>query len=754
MKKLICLIMIICMCSISMIASAAVQFNIKDTVNTYEGKEVIIKYNGELLDCDISPIIHNDRTLIPIRAVIEKLGGSVTWDGILKLVTISYKGNTIGMCIGNNKASVNGIQTEMDVAPCIAYLKGEEDKGRTVLPIRFIMENFGLKVEWDQETYTVNIIYDESDPVATNPEDEYPEEIDNPIAVEPDDETLTLKTTLGDIFEAEVIRIGLYFKDTAKRSYTVKSSTSIKIGVIENGEFIEKHVINPNTNIYLSVNGSYVQVKVDGIILDGLSGTVQLIPEKNSNGDRVIYGNNVGYRGGIEVIRDGTALTIVNLITMEEYLYAVVPSEMYVSFGLEALKAQAICARTYAYAQISRHWSDGFDLCTTVHCQAYHAICNEHYLSTQAVNETKDIVVTYNGELISTYYSSSMGPYTEDVKNVWSNSGIPYLVSVKNIYEPVIEPGVAYFSNSNIVSKLKDDGANLGTLLKVEVEQYTPAQRAYKLVLTGTNGTKTYWKEKSGTFFNLRGLMYKIDGGEGIPGLAKAIQDNKYIVETKEEVVDNDWAMISVTRTNAETGDVSETFEGWVSKKYIDIGENDIVTVNIESTLNLRAEPNTSCSVVAKITKEDTCKLLKSKSVTEKIIKNTYGRFAKITAEELNVRKSASTSADIICQIGKNEGYIIVDETTNWYKIIVCGDEGWISKSYATEIKYDLDRVSNLQSTLLSEGITFRIKITVYDNGHGVGMSQYGAKGMADAGFNCVDILKFYFTGVEVGVKQ
>ncbi len=113
--------------------------------------------NGELLTLDSPPIIKNGRTLLPIRAIIEALGGTVEWNASEKKVTVSLEQNTIELWIGKPQAAVNGEvkwidDTNHKVVPEII-------NGRTMLPLRFVAENLGAQVGWDNNQKMVTIIY-------------------------------------------------------------------------------------------------------------------------------------------------------------------------------------------------------------------------------------------------------------------------------------------------------------------------------------------------------------------------------------------------------------------------------------------------------------------------------------------------------------------------------------------------------------------------------------------------------------------
>ena len=135
------------------------------------------------------------------------------------------------------------------------------------------------------------------------------------------------------------------------------------------------------------------------------------------------------YRGRIEVFTNTRgALTVVNVLGLEDYVKGVVPNEL--SAGgfplLEAHKAQAIAARTYALRNRGQFMSQGYDLLPTTRSQVYRGLVSENPLSSRAVDETRGIVATYNGEPINALYTSTCGGRTEDAENIF-NDAVPYL---------------------------------------------------------------------------------------------------------------------------------------------------------------------------------------------------------------------------------------------------------------------------------------------------------------------------------------
>lgn len=113
--------------------------------------------NGSEKDLDSPPIIKNGRTLLPIRAIIESLGGTVEWDNTQRKVKITLKDKTIELWIGKNTAKVNGVDVIIDSSN--SKVVPEIINGRTMLPLRFVAENIGAEVNWDGTTKTVTITY-------------------------------------------------------------------------------------------------------------------------------------------------------------------------------------------------------------------------------------------------------------------------------------------------------------------------------------------------------------------------------------------------------------------------------------------------------------------------------------------------------------------------------------------------------------------------------------------------------------------
>ena len=146
---------------------------------------------------------------------------------------------------------------------------------------------------------------------------------------------------------------------------------------------------------------------------------------------RVLIGG-AQYRGVAEVMRNAAGtLAGIDEVGMEEYLYGVVPRELGPAQypEMEAQKAQAVAARTYAHASLGKHWNNGYDVLATVQDQVYGGVAAEHSISTSAVNATAGIVATYNGVMINALFYATSGGRTSNSEDVFAVTE-PYLRSV------------------------------------------------------------------------------------------------------------------------------------------------------------------------------------------------------------------------------------------------------------------------------------------------------------------------------------
>jgi stage II sporulation protein D len=146
------------------------------------------------------------------------------------------------------------------------------------------------------------------------------------------------------------------------------------------------------------------------------------------------------YRGTVEVRPDDAGgLTVVNVLNLEDYVRGVVPNELspVVYPQIEALKAQAVAARTYAVRNRGQFSAKGYDICATPACQVYRGKSSEHPFTDRAVDETRGLVAWYNGGPINALYTSTCGGHTEDGENMFEGESTPYLMGVACLPERI-----------------------------------------------------------------------------------------------------------------------------------------------------------------------------------------------------------------------------------------------------------------------------------------------------------------------------
>lgn len=320
-------------------------------------------------------------------------------------------------------------------------------------------------------------------------------------------------------------------------------------------------------------------------------------------------------------------IILINHIKMENYLYGVVPAEMGYNFPKEALKAQAVAARSYASRNINKHTNEGFSLCDTTHCQAYYGYDKENPLTNFAVDETRGLLAYYDGEIINAQYHSTSSGITENSIDAWGGD-LPYLISVKDDFslDAPLSNWTLKLDIFQLNNKLISNGINIGMLKGIEIIEYSSSNSVKKVKLIGSSGEEII----SGSKF-------------------RTIIGNTTLKST--------WF-------NVTSGNV-----GSIDKEVYIMGKDRIV---------------------------------KSRKLSE------------LSVLDNKTRKPVSRSATSRA----------------------------INRNSKIE---DLLRQNSTTSTFTSE-----IIIEGRGYGHGVGMSQYGAKKMAELGYTFEEILKHYYTGIDI----
>ena len=224
------------------------------------------------------------------------------------------------------------------------------------------------------------------------------------------------------------------------------------------------------------------------------SGPIKITPVGNTKIMVVFNGQKYRYRGDIEIDIDKEhgKLNIINIIGIEEYLYGVLKKEISPRWPAEALKAQAIAARTFAIFNMNKYIDKGYNICASTNSQAYGGVNHEDPLTNKAVDETRGVIMTYKGNPINAVYHSDSGGYTEDSENVWG-SFLPYLRSVESKFEEKVSPPHHTWSYSinekDLTEKLQKQGYKINSVVSIEPVKKSDTYRKSELVFTTDNST-------------------------------------------------------------------------------------------------------------------------------------------------------------------------------------------------------------------------------------------------------------------------
>lgn len=274
-----------------------------------------------------------------------------------------------------------------------------------------------------------------------------------------------------------------------KKPESAVSADKLKVGLMErqasvtltaNTAFVVRDV-KTNAVLYKMAAGKSLVIRhtAKGALLNdkAVLGPEWLIEPQKAGENARVKVNGKNYRGRMIVTEKKNGLQVVNELLLDEYLYGVVPEEMPPSWGIEALKAQAVAARTFALYSKNQHQKDGYDLCSSTHCQAYDGADGEQAATNTAVKETSGEILVYGNKPIYAAFHTSSGGMTENSEDVWGN------------YQPYLRAAEAYdaaeksqqweknYTAPEIQVRLQQAGYNVGVLKSIELSPLNFKQR-------------------------------------------------------------------------------------------------------------------------------------------------------------------------------------------------------------------------------------------------------------------------------------
>ncbi len=338
------------------------------------------------------------------------------------------------------------------------------------------------------------------------------------------------------LFAAEkkpILRVGIFLDQT---EINIGGNGTFKIYNLKSNDLISEE----NNNILkLLPHNKGIEILKKGVF----SGPIKIIPVGNTKIMVVFDGQKYRYRGNIEIDidKEHRKLNVINVIDIEEYLYGVLKKEISPSWPQEALKAQAVAARTFAIFNMNKYIDVGYNICASTNSQVYGGVNHEDPLTNKAVDETQGMIMVYKGKPINAVYHSDSGGYTEDSENVWG-SFLPYLRSVKSIFEEKVTPPHHTWSYSinekDLVEKLQKQGYKINSIFSIESAKKSETGRINELILSADNNKVI--NIKTNDFRSLigagliRSTLFIIEAIGRESNIAEDLEDKKEI-EDKEE---------------------------------------------------------------------------------------------------------------------------------------------------------------------------------------------------------------------------
>lgn len=269
-----------------------------------------------------------------------------------------------------------------------------------------------------------------------------------------------------------ILSLFIMFVFSVSPAFAIKIGLQVDASYIGVGASVDAVIIDANTNhsvctlepmkgyevkpyknkIAIKYEGKYYKIDSDNVVL-------------KTEKEGFVSVKNKWYRGILMIQNKGGKLTVINNVGIEDYIKGVVPSEMPSGWEAEALKAQAIAARSYALANLGKRAKYGFDLNDTTEDQVYGGASAETMKTNYLVDETKGLVLTQDLKIIPAYYSASAGGQTINASAVWGND-LPFIRSVPSYDDNVKKNGHGVGMSQHGANNLAKQGYNAYQILQ------------------------------------------------------------------------------------------------------------------------------------------------------------------------------------------------------------------------------------------------------------------------------------------------
>lgn len=259
-----------------------------------------------------------------------------------------------------------------------------------------------------------------------------------------------------------------------------------------------------------------VSARGDTLYVDGMpvGSSFELVPE----GEPFAFDGH-HYRGSVRLSAVDGSVEVVNVISIEDYLRGVVPSEMAASWPMEALKAQAVAARSYTMTSLDR--SARYDLCATEDCQVYRGVEAEHPRTDSAIAATAGVVVTYDGRTARTYYHADSGGTVASSSEVWGTWS-PYLLVRQDARSSSPHRSWAVrLDGAALGASLSTAGLAVGEVVSLRVVGLSESGRVDELEVVGSTGSRVVRGTRLTNLarsWGLKSMAFRVQGGLTVTG--------------------------------------------------------------------------------------------------------------------------------------------------------------------------------------------------------------------------------------------
>ena len=282
---------------------------------------------------------------------------------------------------------------------------------------------------------------------------------------------------------------GSLVKQPAEKPILVGIKIKVKEITLESSSRIRVEDMETRSESMLEA-GSHRVSGQGRVIVDGYSRhkKIRLTP---ADPEVFLQVNGRGYRGSLIVKAADDKITVIDELSVDDYLKGVLPREVGVLWSQESLRAQAVASRTYLASHLGKHAGEGFDLCSDVDCQVYGGMLKEHPNTSEAVDFTHGEILTYDGKPIKAFFHSNCGGSTEKASRVWGIKDEPYLPRKKcgtGTGDPRYRWRVL-LQDAEILRLLVKSTKVRGTQLKsIKVKLKSPSARAQFITVSTNEG--------------------------------------------------------------------------------------------------------------------------------------------------------------------------------------------------------------------------------------------------------------------------